>query len=265
MTDYRFEAATAQSLSGLKANHVAGLRRPLDGMWQAFAAMATQHAIECNGRVVGFCAIGDDQKLLQFYLQPGHDAQQVFTAAVATLGITGAVVASGEADTLAVCLDHQTSISVGALMYEVNEAAPVAEPCFPDHSAFRALTSLELDAAVDFAHAALGADKDWLRGYYGDLIAGQALHGLWLEGTLIATGELRPSASQQTYADVGMVVSANQRRKGIATNMLRQLLKLCGQAGLKPVCSTEVGNVGAQRAIKKAGFVASQRLLEISF
>lgn len=265
MTGYRFEAATAQSLSGLKANYLAGLRHPLDGMWQAFAAMATQHAIKCDGKVVGFCAIDDDRKLLQFHLQPGHDGQQVFSTAVATLGITGAVVASGEVDTLAVCMDHQRSITVGALMYEVNEAVSIAEACFPDRSTFRALTSLELDAAVDFAHAALGADKGWLRGYYGDLIAGQALHGLWLEGTLIAIGELRPSAGQQIYADVGMVVSANERQKGIATNMLRQLLKLCGQVGLKPVCSTELGNIGAQRAITKAGFIACQRLLEIAF
>jgi hypothetical protein len=35
--------------------------------------------------------------------------------------------------------------------------------------------------------------------------------------------------------------------------------------GLAPICSTEVTNVGARRAIERAGFRATQRLLRIEF
>ena len=81
----------------------------------------------------------------------------------------------------------------------------------------------------------------------------------------LATGECRPSDSQKPYADLGMVVSKNHRGQGLATNILRQLIRRCRENGLSPICSTERDNYAAQKAIENSGFVSHHRLLEIAF
>ena len=62
-----------------------------------------------------------------------------------------------------------------------------------------------------------------------------------------------------------MVVGKNHRRGGIATNILRALAGHAQSKGLTSICSTETGNVGAQKAISRAGFVSTHRILEITF
>ncbi|MBL4838492.1 MAG: GNAT family N-acetyltransferase [Kordiimonadaceae bacterium] len=77
--------------------------------------------------------------------------------------------------------------------------------------------------------------------------------------------ERRISDTQKPYADVGMVVAKDWRRKGLATAILQQLALLCRGEGLRAICSTESGNIGAQKAIENAGFISTQRILDISF
>ena len=101
--------------------------------------------------------------------------------------------------------------------------------------------------------------------YYGDLIKRKELFGLWDGKTLIATGERRVSETQKPYADVGMIVSTTHRGQGLATMILQKLLNLCGEKGLSAICSTEKDNVGAQKAIAKAGFIDHHRIVEFKF
>ena len=265
MAEYIFNATESDTLATFKTDYIASLATPLDGMWQTFAAMANQFAIVRADEIVGYCAVDDAHKLLQFHLAAGHEPQHVFTAAIDILGIIGAIVATGETQTLSLCMDRQKSVTLNAILYELAEPSNPAAASFPEGARFCIVEKTELEAAVSFAHAALGADRDWLSYYYTNLIGQGALFGLWLDGDLIATGERRPSNSQKAYADVGMIVSPTHRGKGIATNMLRALIQICQQEGHAAICSTEVDNFAARKAIENAGFVARQRLLEIGF
>ncbi|MFT5611628.1 MAG: putative acetyltransferase [Polaribacter sp.] len=53
-----------------------------------------------------------------------------------------------------------------------------------------------------------------------------------------------------------MIVSEHPRNKGVATAILQELVIIDTRLGLKPICSTEKSNVGAQTAIARCGFVA---------
>lgn len=70
---------------------------------------------------------------------------------------------------------------------------------------------------------------------------------------------------QTEYADLGMIVAQSQRGKGIATQVLSWLIHSANGRGLSPICSTESGNLGAQKAIKRAGLMAQNRIVQIEF
>ncbi len=62
-----------------------------------------------------------------------------------------------------------------------------------------------------------------------------------------------------------MIVAQSQRGKGIATQVLQFLVASANERGLIPICSTESSNLGAQKAIKRAGLVAQNRIVQIEF
>jgi len=125
------------------------------------------------------------------------------------------------------------------------------------------LNSGQLDEAVSFAHSATGAPREWLNDYFDNLIKRQELFGSWTAGRLIATGECRGYDDYQTeYADLGMIVGEQQRCKGVATRVLKDLVVIAKSRELKPICSTEKSNVAAQKAIVRSGFVAQHRILK---
>lgn len=121
----------------------------------------------------------------------------------------------------------------------------------------------QLPQAIDFAVASIGAPEEWLQGYFSNLIQRQELFALWKNGRMIATGESRGYDEYQTeYADVGMVVAKSERGRGLATQILNQLVALNEAKGLKSICSTEKTNIAAQKAITRAGFFANHRIVQ---
>tara|TARA_R110002096_G_scaffold397929_3_gene593899 strand:- start:686 stop:1483 length:798 start_codon:yes stop_codon:yes gene_type:complete len=265
MTHYTFTKTTAEQTAAMQQTFWSQATAPLDGMWLSFASMADHYAISHGDTVIGYCAINSEQKLLQFFVVPGHDTGVIFEVLIKEVNVTGAVVSTAEPHYLSLCLDKQTSLSVNALMYHVLDDSTTEPATFPEGSDFKPVTSDQLETAVEFAHQALGADKGWLTGYYTERIAGEELIGLWQGDTLIAAGECRPCKEQPKYADVGMVVSPDYRTKGLATNILRELILMSHRKGLKPICSTEQGNIAAQKSITRAGFVSQHRILDIAF
>jgi len=265
MSNYQFIKAAASELADMKRQHLEQLTAPLDDMWAYFIAAADHYSIIIGNKTIGYCAVNSEQKLLQFYAIGAYDLHPVFGELLSQLSVTGAVVATSDSQLLSLCMDHQKSVAVNTLMYHMDKKTPIEEPAFPMGAQFKAVKTEDFAIAVDFAVDTLAVDRNWLEGYFSDLIKDEKLFGLWQGGALIATGECRASDMQKPYANVGMVVSKNHRRQAIATNILRRLIHLCNEKGLKPICSTEAGNIGAQKAIVKAGFSSHHRILDIIF
>ena len=265
MPHYAIKSTSSTTLSDLRSHYLHQLSTPLDGMWETFADMGNHYAITDDGDGIGYCIVNDENVLLQFFVKPGHDSESLFRQMLEELSIAGAVVTTSQDRYLSLCMDHQTSVVVNAFTYNFDEDAEVEEVSFPAETEFRLIVQSELEAAVDFGVETLGADRGWLSGYYGEKVSGEELFGLWRGDLLLATGECRPSATQTPYADLGMIVSTSRRGEGIATNILRQLTLLCRQRGLRPICSTEAGNIAARKSIKRAGFRSQHRILEIGF
>lgn len=265
MKKYSLVKSDHAELSDMKDIYLSRLPAPRDGMWEAFVMMADHYAIICEEKTIGYFAINSEQIILQFYVEDDYDSLDIFRQILGELKPVGGVAMTSESEFYSLCLDHQKSVSVNAFMYHYNKDTEITEANFPKNYDFRAVQDNELDTAVDFAELTLGADRGWLSGYYGNLINRAELFGLWQEKNLVATGECRVSETQKPYADLGMVVSKIHRGQGLATSILRKLLTLCDQKGLKAICSTEEENIGAQRAIAKAGFISHHRIVEFKF
>lgn len=258
------------ALNTLKAGYFNQSTAPLDGMWHfGFAPMAQHFGFYEHDKLVGFCCVNADSYLLQFHISEDStaSADELFALIAQNnsrvIGnVSGAFVSTCDPKFLAMSLDHNATTTVNTLLYcgtqqnTVQDASITLELANQD----------KLEHFVEFAVNAIGAPKEWLTGYFGSLIAKQELFGYWKDGHLVASGECRKFADYQTdYADLGMIVSPDYRGQGIATEVLRSLIGLAKSQQLIPMCSTEKTNIGAQKAILKAGLVTNHRLLKVEF
>lgn len=257
-----------EQLSELKQQYINQATAPLDGMWLCgFVPMAVHFGFYEDGALVGYCCVNDDGYLLQFYLcsEFRDQASHLFESIFAPKGLpvekmNGAFVSTAEPQYLSLCLDKFSTFKVSTLMYQLeNNSKNEPESELP----LIAVQLEQLIEAVEFAKNAISAPEEWLKGYFTNLINRQELFGYWQNGRLLATSECRDYDEYQTdYTDLGVIVDGSMRGKGIATRVLKQLIAIAEAKGLKPICSTEAANVGAQKAISRAGFFASNRIVQ---
>ena len=253
----------------LKKQYLQQTTAPLDGMWlSGFVPMAIHFGLYDDNELAGFFCVNDEGYLLQFFVN--HNLQtrstQLFESIVngddlPSRKINGAFVSTAEPHFLSLCVDRFSKFEVNALMYQQNGTSSVR----PQENALTMtnVNSTQLLQAIEFGVANMGAPADWLHGYYTNLIERQELFGVWENERLVATGESRGNDVYQTeYADVGMVVAESERGKGMATQILRQLVARNQGNGLKSICSTETTNIAAQKAIGRAGFIANHRIIQ---
>ncbi|CAH6897122.1 GNAT family N-acetyltransferase [Vibrio chagasii] len=266
---------TLSDLSELKTAYFSESTAPLDGMWHfGFVPMSDHFGFYESGKLVGYCVLNSEGYLLQFYLVPEANVNiaDLFTMIIesnsSVIGeVQGAFVSTAEPQYLSLCLDNSASFKVNAMMYRQHSQASC------DFSSNRIekldmniATQEQLDNFVEFAVSAIGAPKERLSGYYSNLITRQELWGYWENGDILAAGECRKFDEYQTqYADLGMIVAEQERGRGLATRVLNFLTQHTTSQGLEVICSTESSNIGAQKAIERAGLSSKHRILQFDF
>ena len=258
-----------QELSLLKKAYFEEATVPLDGMWHfGFVAGAPHFGFYIQDKLVGFCCINDDKYLLQYFVNPEfrNFSNDIFAAIVnnknTTIGtVAGAFVSTAELYYQSLCMDNAASIKVNALMCQHQNA-------FSNFDSLEMIPAAqnELESYVRFAVDSIGAPEQWLIQYYGNLIDRQELFGYWQNDELIAAGECRLFDEYQTeYAEVGMIIAKSERGKGLARKVLKFLIKHADSKNLKAICSTEIDNIAAQKAIVSAGFRSEHRIVQYEF
>ncbi len=260
----------SSSIAQLKVQYLQSLVAPMDGMWEmGFIDPAPHWEIRVDGEQTGYYAANDKGTLLQFFVGSGFElhGRALFDRVIAEESLTQATVATLDPTYLSFCLDVQKEVTVHTYLYELCAGLP------PSHAqtegpALRRVEASQLDRTIAFQQACLGGDKNlnaWLRGYSANLIERKELFVLAQGGDWLGLGEHRRSNSQEGVSDLGMMVAPGHRRHGWATYILTLLRAQCTAEGRRAICSTTVENVGAQKAIKGAGFVSRHRILNVTF
>ncbi|KAA8681355.1 GNAT family N-acetyltransferase [Vibrio gigantis] len=266
---------TLNDLSELKTAYFADSTAPLDGMWHfGFVPMSDHYGFYENNILVGYCVLNGEGYLLQFYLAStgNTNSEDLFTLIVENNSsvideVKGAFVSTAEPQYLSLCMDNTGSFKVNSLMYRQDQEANSSRNSGRIEDIEMTLaTEEQLEQLVEFTSSAIGAPKEWLTGYYCNLIARQELWGYWENDRILATGECRKFDEHQTqFADLGMIVAQAERGKGLATRILNFLTQHANSQGLEAMCSTESSNIGAQKAIARAGLSSKNRILQFDF
>jgi len=263
------DCADASDVAQLRSEYLAGLTAPMDGMWESFANAAAHTEMLVDGQKAGYYVLNDDNALLQFYVTPNFRQfdRALFDHVIAHNSVSQAIVATIDPHFLSLCLDVHKTVSVHTLLYELR-AEGRAGGAETDGVTFRLIDESELDRTIGLQLACLEAGQElggWLRDYSATLIERRELFVLCRGDDWLGLGEYRKSDSQDGVVDLGMMVSPDHRRLGLATDMMNRLAANAAGAGLRPICSTTVDNTGAQRAIAKADFVSRHRILSVTF
>ncbi|MGH1339947.1 MAG: GNAT family N-acetyltransferase [Nannocystales bacterium] len=249
-------------LAPLRRRYVERATAPLDGMWLCGLAPAAAHVgLVLNEVLAGYYCLNDDGFLLQFHVDEAlrPRAIELFKTVASQDEVRGAFASTAEPEYLSLCMDHFPRVEVNALLYQHHGPPPASPPL-----GLIRLGATELGEAVDFASEAIGAPKAWLHGYYEGLISRQELFALRIQDVLVGLGESRGFAGLQPgYADLGVIVGQKHRGQGLATQVLRDLVRTNEHRGVRSICSTEVTNAAAQTAIRRAGFVAHNRIVQL--
>ncbi len=245
-----------------RAEYLAQLLAPLDDMWAAFADGAAGYSLRAGEDVVGSCCVDDERRLLRFYLRPAwqHRSEELLRLVLEELEVESLLVSTLDPGFLGPALDVAARIEPHTLLYaptvapEVQALDRLAVARVGDHA-----------RVVDFEEATLGAPRAFLEGYLLARIEREELLLHWEGSEVIAAGELRRDRQQPGIAQLGVVVAAPARGRGLGARLLATLVARSRAEGLTPICSTEVGNRAARRAIERAGFRPAHRLLRITF
>lgn len=255
--------ADAESVySDQRAEYLAQLVAPMDDMWAAFADMAAPHALVVGNEVAGCCSVDEEGRLLRFHVLPRLQQHSValLRLALRELEVGHMIVCTLDPGYLSSALDVASSVEPHTLLF-----ASVTEPEGPGLEGLALAQSGDHGRIVDFQAEEIGAPRSFLEYYVRERLERQEMLLFEERGELLCVGELRRDQQQAGIAQLGLVVRGQERGQGIGSRMLSSLVTRSREQGLTPHCSTEVTNLGARRAIERAGFRANHRVLRVGF
>lgn len=248
--------------AGQRSAHLRQLDAPADDMWTAFADAAQAYELRVDGALVGGCSVDEDGRLLRYHLDSSarEHGGALLRRAIEALELSSLMLSSADPGFARAVWELQLVASPHTLLYALD--ADSAEHA-GGHEPLRRARADELERIVDFDERVTGAPRAFLEGY----VARWLREGeLWLherEGELLAVGELRPDAHQGGVAHLGVMVAEAARGAGLGAGVLRALAVRARMGGWRPVCSTEVSNGAARKAIERAGFRSEHALYAV--
>ena len=253
----------------LAAAYFEGLAAPIDGFWQyVVLGGADFYEIVADGAAAGHAAVTRGKALAQFAVHGSHREREgeLFDFVLASGVAASASVSTKEPSFLSLCLDRQQGLEVDCLLFEGGaEGGSSGSATLACPGAAAAPLPLRAAAAEDLEDVRSACEPAF-DGYYEELVAKGQLLVARDGGRLLGIGELRRLPTHGgAYADLGVQVAEESRGRGVGTGILVGLRALCAERGLRPIASCNVTNLASKRALEKAGFRASHRIVNVRF
>lgn len=262
-------------LSELKSEHLGSLSAPLDAYWEeAVIGFADHYELQIDGQRIGFYCINSDHQLIAFHLTEEHAAhsESAMRHVIVEHHIKAALSGSNDPLFHSLCLDVASKVQLHTLLFQDNQKLTPELNDF-DELTFEVATDNDFDDVFKHYCATSGSmDTDSIEtgfknieGYLRSVMDQHRIFVLREKGTLIATSECRISQTQKPYADIGMIVGNEYRRKGVGSYVLACTKAFCYQHNASPICSCEIDNIGSKKSIANAGFISRYRVALIEF
>ena len=258
---FSLERAAQAEFSRHTPLYLAQLVAPMDDMWRSLAAQADPIALFVDGDLAGSCALNAEGQLLQFFVLARfhHLSEPLLRFAFDRLGAEEMMVPTLDPNYLCTSMDIAARVEVHSMLYAPNHGSEALGPV-----SLRLAAAQDHGRCVDFEERELGVERAFLEGYVGARIERSELFLLEENARIQAVGELRRDPLQAGISQLGIIVQGDRRGQGIGSRVLYSLAHRSRGEGLIPVCSTEVHNQAARRAIERAGFHSNHRLLRVT-
>jgi predicted acetyltransferase len=263
MSKINFKKSEHADIQSFRQVYYQQIIAPLDSMWESlYIQQSTPYLIQLEEIEIGFCCIDSEKSITQAYIQSSHQylMQAVITQLIKEKLANSAKLSSIEPISFNAALYLSKSIEKDSINYQY---IPAQTQQTVANLSLQLGQKADADKLRAYMKEEFGFDDNF--GYTDERIERQEIYYLSDSEGVLATGECRLSDSQPRFADIGMSVRANQRGKGVATNVLAQLVQLAKNQNRIPICSTTVGNIAAQKAIVRAGFSPSHIIFRINF
>jgi len=250
-------------LSPLKVEWQKSLVAPQDGMWETLTELATPWKIQHDNQTIGYACVDEENKLLQFFVLPHWmpASETIFRQFIEQEKIEKGLIGTNNPICLSIAMHVQKSVKVDTYLFTDYIKIEMVEK----EGVFRMAAEGELKRLVDFYHTSMDGPKEWLTGYLGGHLAKGEIFILEEKEEILGACEVRRRESDPTLVDLGMVVSALHRKKGIGTYMLGKAKEVAYGWGKEPICSCEKDNMGSLKSIQKNGFRSIHQMLLMEF
>lgn len=241
------------------------LTAPIDDMYdEGILPSCKYYQIEKNAKTLGFMAINDENVIMQFYLKEElkERADSIFDEIIKIKGVEKAISYSNDPLYHEQCMRKAVSVSNHGFMFCEAESVVKDEPF---EGILMELPEIDSLDEILSHYEGIGMDGDWVKYYLTTRIETMSLFIFRHRGMIIGSGEMRPSISFPEYANVGMSVSADYRKRGLGSFILSTMRNRGNEKGLKVICSTDHENIASYNTIIKSGFTCYHKIEEISF
>lgn len=249
-----------QKIDKLRCEYISNLEEPIDGFWETKVIGDSEcYELKYDEKNVGHVTINADKVLVQFCVYKEYliYEEEIFKFIIMNNFIESASVSTKEPSFLSLCLDYHKSLSIESHLFTDNRNIDCD---------FYDLKKLSFSFAED---KDLGIIKDRcglpFEGYYEELINNDQLFVLHDANTFLGIGEFRKHKIHQKYADIGMVVSEEHRRKGMGTYIIYKLIEYCHIKNVIPIASCESENIASKKTLEKAGMISKHRIVNVRF
>jgi len=250
------------SITAYRAELYKRFTSPLDDMWQdLYIASSQAYLIEFDKQTIGYCCIDDKKTLLQIFLieDLNYAMDKVIESLIESELISSASLSTIEPVSFNSCLAHLKSIKTNTYCFKYSNSQLKNDSLLH----VEVVSKKDINTLKAFYKNHVGFDDNF--GYVKNRVERKELYMIKEAGNIIATGECRLSDTQADVADVGMAVNKDYRKKGIGTQVLRQMAIKAQEAKRQAICSTTLDNIPSRKAIEKAGFYCSHIIFNINF
>ncbi len=258
-----YKITNVDELTSLKNDWIDSLLSPQDGMWESFRNSALNWGIESNDEIIGYASVGEGNQLIQFYISPMYlsKGEFIFNKFIDEMKIRTGIVGTNNLSYLSIALNFVKKLKVNTYLFRNIHEVNIEKK----EGLFKECQDKDIERIVNFCQYSMGAPREWLLGYIGELIERREIFSLENDNEIIGTCEVRKSTTAPEFADIGMVVSPDFRRKGYGTYLLNKAKIIALEWGKFPICSCEKDNIGSLRSIQNCGFISMYQLLTIVF
>jgi len=261
-----FRSISDTQLTYLRQACYQSLSAPLDGMWDDLMHRAVVRGIYDQQECIGYYCYDQAYTLINFFMVQDwiNRKEEIFSSLLHSEYFPQAFISTNHPCFLTAALPFMRQSSVYYYLFEEGPY-PSQEPVLPiqwrDARLVQA-TPQDIPRVVRFCQQVTDADAAWLTQYIRTWTLQEGIFFLASAKKILGTCELRISATQPAYADLGAIVSPQFRGRGLGTYLMRLGRWICHQRQLKAICSCRYDNVASRKMIERSGFINRHLLMK---